>query len=335
LLQACFYLCPQFETSDLLLDIDTGPRPAEAPPAPDGLEEIWVTESTGGGGGVIEEIVRRYNSDPRQFFRLAESALEASDFEIVDVELTKILDLQSSNLEVSGALQSFRGAQRHEESLRASGQLRQVLASCAVLVTHPVIAALNARVLKPGSSSQTDELLLGLIRLWRSEEERLGVEIDARVFAYIASSREDLDRALGIVSLVQQPDSTWRFQAIHGLLWPRGNTVRARALASYNRFAHIHDADRELLLDVLRHTEIRVLLDDPNWRREVSEVLKNAGAVSLVARATASDDLKGALLDLVAAPLDIDFLHLYPQVEGFRREPEALVVMLRLRETVQ
>jgi DEAD/DEAH box helicase/Helicase conserved C-terminal domain len=335
LLQACFYLCPQFETNDLLLDIDAGPRPAEALPVPDGLEEIWITETTGGGGGVIEEIVRKYNSDPRQFFRLAESALEASDFEIVDVELTNILELQAANLEVSGAFRAFRRTQRHDEALSASWELRRVLTSCGILVTHPVIAALNARVLKPGSSPQTDELLLGLIRRWISEEERLGVEIDARVFAYIASSREDLDHALGFVSLAQQPDRTWRFQAIHGILWPRGNTIRARALTSYNRFASIPDADRELLLDALRHTEIRIPLDDPNWRREVCETLKNTGAVSLVAQATASADLKGALLNLVTTPLDINFLHLYPQVDGFRREPEALVVMLRLRETVQ
>src|SRR5262249_7328905 len=158
--QACFYLCPQFETNDLLLDIDAGPRPAEALPVPDGLEEIWITETTGGGGGVIEEIVRKYNSDPRQFFRLAESALEASDFEIVDVELTNILELQAANLEVSGAFRAFRRTQRHDEALSASWELRRVLTSCGILVTHPVIAALNARVLKPGSSPQTDELLL-------------------------------------------------------------------------------------------------------------------------------------------------------------------------------
>ena len=335
LLHACFHLCPQFESGDLLLDIDVGPRPRNAQPLPAGLEEIWVTESTLGGGGVIEEIIRRYNSDPRHFFRLAEGALEASDFEIVDVELTRLLELQAGDGDIAEALHQVRGAQRHEEALRANEQLRRLLASRAVLVTHPVIAALNARVLKPGSSSQTDNLLRDLIRTWRAEEERLRVEVDARVFAYVASARDDLDRALSFIGQVTVPDRTWRFQAIYGLLWPRGNVIRARALASYNRFAHIPDANRDLLLDVLRPAERRVSLDDPNWRDEVTEVLKHAGAVSLVAGSTSHNELKSALLDLVAEPLDINFLHLYPQVEGFRREPDGLVAMLRMRDTIQ
>ena len=335
LMQACLQLCPQFESSDLLLDITSGPRPPSAAPAPEGLEEIWITESTLGGGGIIEEIVRRYHSDPRHFFRLVESTLEASDFEIVDVELTRLLELQASDLAIAEALQLVRGAQRHEETVTANEQLRRVLASRAILITHSVMAALNARILKPGSSAQTDELLLDLIRMWHSEEERLGVEIDARVFAFVASAREDLDRALAYIGQVQQPDRTWRFQAIYGMLWPRGNLVRARALSSYNRFAQIPDADRDLLLDVLRPTERRISLNAPNWRDEVTEALSRFGAVSLVAPSTGHADLKRGLLDLVATPLDINFLHLYPQVEGFRREPDALIAMLQLRETIQ
>ena len=158
---------------------------------------------------------------------------------------------------------------------------------------------------------------------------------NSRVFAYVASAHEDLDRALGFTGQVQQPDRTWRFQAIYGMLWPRGNAIRARALASYNRFAPIPDADRELLLDVLKRAEVRIMLDDPTWRSAVTEMLKDVGAVSLVSRATARGELKQALLDLVATPLDINFLQLYPQVEGFRREPGVMIAMLRLRESIQ
>jgi hypothetical protein len=64
-------------------------------------------------------------------------------------------------------------------------------------------------------------------------------------------------------------------------------------------------------------------------------VLKHEGAVSLVASSDNHNELKSALLDLVAEPLDINFLHLYPQMEGFRREPDTLVAMLRMRETIQ
>ena len=41
-----------------------------APPFPEDLEEIWITETTIGGGGVVEEVLRAYAADPRHFFRL-------------------------------------------------------------------------------------------------------------------------------------------------------------------------------------------------------------------------------------------------------------------------
>ncbi len=47
--------------------------------------------------------------------------------------------------------------------------------------------AINARVLRPGSNQETDKLRLDLIRLWHEEEERLGIEIDARVFAGLSA----------------------------------------------------------------------------------------------------------------------------------------------------
>lgn len=330
LLQACFQLCPQFENTDLLLDIDPGP--------PDGTtlqpecEEIWITESTLGGGGIIEEIVRRYNSDPRHFFRLVAATLEPSDFEIVDVELTRILQLQVADTEVAAAFQRVRESQGHQELLQANEDLRSVLLSRSVLVTHPVIASLNARVLRPGSSSLTDNLLADLIQVWQREEERLKVEIDARVFAYVASGNDDLEKAL---SHIGTSDRTWRFQTIYGLLWPRGNVIRGRALTTYNRFAKIPAADRELLLDMLRPSEHRISLNEPNWRQDIGEVLKLAGAASLVTGLTEQRALKTALLDLVREPLDINYLHFYPQLEGFRRESDCLVAILGLREAIQ
>lgn len=159
------------------------------------------------------------------------------------------------------------------ELKQASDRLRKVLSSQGILVTHPVMTAINARVLRPRSNQETDKLLLDLIRLWHEEEERLGIEIDARVFAYVVSNDDQLDRALLHLGLVQ-PNLYWRFQAIYGLLWSRGNILRSRALSSYNPFAVLPDADRELLLDVLQKDEYTVWLDDIDWREQVEEAFK-------------------------------------------------------------
>lgn len=129
-------------------------------------------------------------------------------------------------------------------------------------------------------------------------------------------------------------DPNWRFQAIYGLLWPRGNLIRSRALGSYNPFATLPDADRELLLDVLSPAESKVSLSDTNWRRKVADALAQRGAVSLVAKSVERKMLKRAILDLVAEPLEVGFLHLYPQIEGIQRENQSISIRLSLREVV-
>ncbi len=341
LLNACGQLCPQFDAVDLILDIDAGPRPVDAPVVPSGLEEIWITESTIGGGGVIEEILRRYAADPANFFLLAGSTLEPSDFEIVDSELTRLLELTESSASVTEAMADVRSAAGYGELKQASDSLRQVLSSEGILVTPPVMTAINARVLRPGSNQETDKLLLDLIRLWHQEELRLGIEIDARVFAYVVSNYDHLDRALQHLGL-DQPNPYWRFQVIYGLLWCRGNSVRSRisganslAFSSYNPFSSLPDADRELLLNVLQIDERTIYLEEPNWREQVEDAFKQGVSVLLIAQPSARGDLKSAILSLAAEPMDIGFLHVYPQVEGVHRYPQGFAVRLRVREAVQ
>ncbi|QXE25870.1 putative helicase [Richelia sinica FACHB-800] len=333
LLDACNQLCPHFDVGDLILDIDPGPRPADVTVESEG-EEIWITESTIGGGGVIEEILRRYAADPANFFRLAGSALAASDFEIVDSELTRLLELTQTSVEVADAMAEVRLAQGYGELKQASERLHQVLSSAGILAIHPVMSAINARVLRPGSNPETDQLLLNLISLWHTEEQRLGIEIDGRVFAYVVSNNDQLDRALSHLGLLQ-PNPYWRFQVIYGLLWARGNIVRSRALSSYNPFAVIPDADREILLDVLQVGDRTVWLDEPDWREQVEDAFKQGASVSLIARPDAQGDLKSAILSLAVEPMEVGFLQVYPAVEGVQRHLLGFAVQLRVRETVQ
>ena len=333
LLDACSQLCPQFDLGDLILDIEPGPRPLDAPPIPQRVEEIWITESTIGGGGVIEEILRRYAADPAKFFQLAGSALEPADFEIVDSELTRLLELTQTSVEVADVMADVRIAEGYGELKQASDRLRKILSSQGILVTHPVMTAINARILRPGSNPETDKLLFDLVRLWREEEQRLGIEIDARVFAYVVSNDDQLDRALLHLGAVQ-PAPYWRLQVIYGLLWARGNIVRSRALSSYNPFATFPDVDREILLDVLQVDECTIWLDEPDWREQVEEAFKQGASVSLVAT-DARGDLKSAILALVAEPMELGFLQVYPVVEGVQKHPQGFAARLRVREVVQ
>jgi hypothetical protein len=233
-------------------------------------------------------------------------------------------------------MNEFRMAYGNEETRDASQKLRRALSNAGVLCTHAVMTALNARILRPGSNPATDEFLYRLISRWKEEEERLGIEIDARVYAYVLAEKDKtLDAAFRDYGLPAGAGVNWRFNTVYGLLWPRGNSVRARALSSYNPFANLPDSDRELLLDILRPAEGQVTLEDQDWKEQVTRRLEQEGIVSLYAKADSLSNLKLALLDLAGEPVQIGFLQLYPQVEGFFRDPYGFVVRLKLREAVQ
>jgi hypothetical protein len=335
LLEACTLLCPEFEGSELLLDLDGGPRLPEAVEKPDEYQEIWITEQTMGGTGVVEEIARRYRQDPRRFFQLVESALSASDFELVDVELRRVLNLAQSDDPIRDALSDARSARGMEEVRDANAHLRDLLTDRGMLGIHAVYAGLQNRILRPGISQTTDELLRRLVAEWREEEERLGVELDARVFAYVASQRDEYRPLLESIEQGAAQDDDWRFQTIYGLLWPRGRAVRERALETYNPFADLPPGDRLLVVDEIPDRERPVDITFDAWTETVRDRLRERGIARISSESSGRSALQQAILDLVTEPVDTGFLQLYPRLDGIERMSNGFVATLTLPEVVQ
>ena len=327
LLEGTNRVCRDVGALNLILDINVDCSQSTC--------EIWLSEPSIGGGGIIEEFARRYTDDPRRFFRLVESALAPSDFEIVDTELVRMLHLAVNDPDLKQRLADVRSANSQSAMTSSVRELLAVLVEHGVAVSHPVTAALNARVVRPGSSAQTDALLYDLVGRWRSEETRLGVEIDARVFAFVASASDEVDRVVppppdGIDDRRQH-----RFATIYGLLWPRGSTVRASSLRTYNPY-HTHPpTDRALVLSALRRTTPVVPLSDLNWRERLTSALVEGGTAYLSAVPTDARSLRGAIMEAQCIPVDAGFLMLHPRVIGFARDGGDLRVCLELREAFQ
>ncbi|HVA84705.1 MAG TPA: hypothetical protein VNF73_00155, partial [Candidatus Saccharimonadales bacterium] len=297
--------------------------------------EIWLSEPSIGGGGIVEEFTRRYADDPRRFFRLVESALAPSDFEIVDAEIARTLDLAVDDADVRNRLASVRSASSHAATTSSVRELLAALADHGVAVSHPVIAALNARVLRPGSSAQTDALLHRLVGRWRSEESRLGVEVDARVFAFVASASDDVDRAVPPPGGVTGDQRQRRFGTLYGLLWPRGSAVRSSSLRTYNPYHPHPPTDRALVLTAFRSTTPLVPLSDPDWRELLAAALVEGGAAILAAPAADARRLRSAIIEIQGIPVDVGFLMLHPRVIGFARDGAGLRARFELGEAFQ
>src|SRR5690606_15172825 len=127
---------------------------------PSGEFDIWISEETPGGAGLVERVEALIQEDPQRFLALLEGALDASDPEQARVDLGLVAGwlaegCSSHRPEVAQAAGALRGAQSHQEETQALEGLKGVLGD-AGLFLHPVtLAAVNLRLLRPGSSADT------------------------------------------------------------------------------------------------------------------------------------------------------------------------------------
>jgi hypothetical protein len=217
--------------------------------------------------------------------------------------------------------------------LRASfDRLMTALRDRRFLVTHAVVAALNARILRPGSTPELDRLLRVLLARWTETEQRLGIELDARTFAWLSSENPGLDAALGPGLAPDGGSPTWRFGVLYSLFWPRGGAVRGQRLTTYNRFCDLVPPERGLALRLLRDPVPVVEADTSAWRSAVDKFLVKDGAAALRATEGAIDVLRAAMLDLAATPVDTGLLLSYPRMREAQKNGGRVTVVVELPE---
>ncbi|WP_426752046.1 protein DpdJ [Myxococcus sp. Y35] len=332
-LEAIHILCSQIDAGDLLLDLDamgTGPE-----------DRIWLTESALGGAAVIEDFLSRYGDDPRRFFGLLDSALAPSDFEEIDFQLRTLISrlcapVPSRDEELVTAVEAVRQSETHQEWVEHSNGLRRLLSDRGFLVSQPFVAALFARILRPGSSSATDTLLARLLASWDDAEARLGVEIDPRLVALWESENDALDSTLTHTNELPSGDRRgWRFSTLLGLLWPRGAGVRAETLKASNPYTSLPDSDRLLVEALIPQQDIEVRLEEPEWLMLLANLLITHGNAMLTAPETDPVRLREAMLAMLIEPLDIGAQLVHPRIRGTRRQNGRIAIMFDLLEAVQ
>lgn len=179
-------------------------------------------------------------------------------------------------------------------------------------------------MLRPGSTSDTDQVLQSLLTDWRDEESRLQIEIPGRTWAYLMRLRDDLDQGLqpsGAITPQQRMD------AIQSLLWPRGWLLRASELESYNPFTSIEKAAPDLLRSLVSSTAMSQDVAAPDANESARRLLAERGSIQLVARPEDSNLLALLLVDLATRAIETEFLQVFPRVNEMRHLPNGTVVV--------
>lgn len=331
-------LCPRMDPGALVIDLDAT-TPDAAAARDEG--EIWLTEATIGGGGFVEEFLRRYAEDPRRFFRLLDAALTPSDLELVGLELERVLDIVSAGAQehapVAAAFAAVRAADSHEASSRALGAVRTEFARRGICPTPTLLVSVSTRLLRPGTTPQTDAFLASVVRTWNGAEQRLGIDIDARVLALVESANPALEQALGVAP-VGDSDRTraiWRYGVLYGMLWPRGAQVRAEALRHTSSFSQLPECNRLLVLAAVSRPVREIMLASEAWFEELARVLVQDGAAELVASPSEATSLVGALLRVASDPVDSEALLVHARLTGLQRDGQTIRATIELPEAFQ
>ena len=340
LLRAIADLCPTIDPDDLCVDLNRGPRAVdEEPSSGTDLLEVWITEKNPGGGGLIEEFLRRYAEDPRRFFSTIAASLEMGEFELIDHQLRKLLELmvaENPDSRVRELVQEFRGTANHDKLLRASREMRLALVREGFAPFHGFLVSVANRLLRPGAGPAVDHYLSEAIELWEREEERLGLEIDLRVMCYWLSQSADIENVVAEVGgLPGQGGRPWRLGAIYGLLWARGRVVRQSALALWNPFVELPVVERLLVAETIADDRVRISVEEVEWFAKAAEELADGRLVTLTCLESQRDRLGDALSILITNPIDVGYLRAYGRLQGLRQSMDRLEADIEVVEAVQ
>ena len=334
-------LCPEIDAEGLVVDIDAGPRASNDALTDDAnCAEFWVSESTPGGSGSIEAFLRDYSEEPRRFYMLMTAALQPNEYELIDHQLGTLLDhLAGPNPrpDLKSAVHIFRSAEGTAQAEEAFAAFRLCLSEYEFVLFHGFMSALSSRILRLGATADSDDFLLQAWSLWRSEESRLGVELDARTLAYRLSQEDTIDRVMASAGFPIPQDNllAWRFNTIYGLLWGRGGDVRRATLNIYNPFCSVPDPERLLVAYFLCQDTDRLSLEEPNWQRQALETLGQKGRITLVCQLINKTQLAAALRFFATNPVELDYLSVFSRIDSLRRVDDVFEADLEIEEVLQ
>lgn len=332
-------LCPTIDAEDLSVDLSRGPvAPNHEQGFNPGLHEIWLTEKTPGGSGLIEQIMGHYAEDPRRFFSMVRANLDTSEFELIDHQMADLLRLltQQADSDVARLIHEFRAAGGHVEMTRILGRLRRALVEAGFSPFHGFIVSMGNRILRQGAGPATDRYLASVLSRWDSEEERLGIEIDLRVMSYFLSQADEIDHMVSEFGAAIGADrGAWRISAIYGLLWARGKAVRQTALQLRSAFCDLPTIERLLVAETIADDRVRVDVTATDWLAQTAAHLSDGRLVTLTCNERERMLLGNALNALVTNPIDAGYIRAYARLQGVRQSAGTLQADIELIEALQ
>lgn len=300
LLAGAATMCPEHDPSVAVLDVE----PPGAEPG-----EIWLSETTIGGGGFLEAVADAVSANPARFIRFSRAALRPGGPETVGVALERVLEAAVDGTHVSDVFEWYRRARTAAERSEQVVRLRDRLRDLGLPATPEVVGSVATRLLRPGSSPETDQAAARSLSRWDEAQRRLGVEIPLRTWTFLDATQADsTDEGL--------------LERLQLMLWPRGSRERDRGFATYNPFADMPDPRPALLEDMLRSDSaapIEVARSEEAWPKVVDELQRSGFARFCVPPAASREGVRLAAR-LATTQVELESLLVRPALTGLDRD---------------
>lgn len=315
---------PDAQETDLAVDIELGVGESGANDGERAFR-IIVTETSIGGLGLLEALHRDYVLDPRQFWEGVERACEPTEAEDVDRAMQRLAaELVRPNSDLAAAAGDFRAARSIADK---GSSLDRIIREWTLLEgppSHLLVSTFSARMLRPGSKPEIDKVVDGLVREWLRQEERLGVEIDARTLVHLASEGV---LACGLGSLT--PDMAF------SMLWLRGAQARGQRLQHYHPFRDNVVVERLVVAQMLNVARVEVDIRDRDWIPQYVETLEAEGSVTLTAPYGERSAFAAAMREVVATPVERMGLRVFGRVTAVIQRDGFLLARVSIAEELQ
>ena len=302
--------------------------------------DIWITENTAGGVGIVSKIADTITKSPRNFELQIRETIEHCDREEISNQLKGVTNLLAiNNTDLLNEFSKIRNTNDLPNLLNSKQSLSEVLESNGIAATRPLIVSINTKFLRPNSDSDSDALIIDLMNLWEAEEKRLGIEIDMRVMAVAALAITDIkDQVKNLLDRIGMGadinDETQMFNLLQSMLWMNCTDSCPDCIEKWHHFQKLVRPSRNILRTIISEDIEQIEYLSDQWKDHVMSTLKEDHQVQLLCNI---DDVEGCKRDVglvLNSPCNVGYQQFYPVIERITRNEGYLNFQLAILELV-
>jgi hypothetical protein len=305
--------------------------------------ELLFSELSSGGLGQVETITREIQRQPRRLLDALEFELCHCERDAVAIGLYALLALVRQDAALRDAFEEAREAERiggFSDVEHARSRFCDALESRGFSASRGFVVAVVTRLLRAGSSRETDEMFFRINRAWVRRTRRLGLGIPGRTFAYACARHERAGRLISAtltrISGGEAPSAPQLYAQIQQLLLERCADSCRDCLDQDGRYYDFAKPSRALARTwlALELESLQIDVHPTDWPELARQVLRANGKVRLVAAEALRGQVAERLVELVVAELDLPELRATVAVSRVERAAGVVAVVLYIPDFV-